>query len=109
MADVNIHAFSDTIMQGLMERLGIPIPAWIVRRRVRVTRQNASDGNNYDILVQGRDPDDSRIPFSLFKSIQIQSGDQKMKKTQSRTICMSIIIERCRSNSNSTSIFWSLQ
>lgn len=79
MADVNIHAFSDTIMQGLMQRLGIPIPSWIVRRRVRVTRENASDGDNYDILVEGRDPDDTSIPFSLFKSIRVQSGDGTMK------------------------------
>jgi mono-ADP-ribosyltransferase sirtuin 6 len=77
---MNIHAFSDTIMQGLMERLGIPIPPWIVRRRVRVTRENTSDENNYNILVEGRDPDNTNIPFSLFKSIQIQNGDTKIKQ-----------------------------
>jgi mono-ADP-ribosyltransferase sirtuin 6 len=79
MATVNIHAFSDTIMKGLMERLGIPIPAWIVRRRVRVTREKTSDENNYKILVEGRDPDDASIPFTLFKSIEVLSGDAKIK------------------------------
>ncbi|CAF2721273.1 unnamed protein product [Rotaria sp. Silwood2] len=76
MATLNIHAFSDTIMQGLMERLSIPIPPWIVRRRVRVTRENTSDDRNYEILVEGRDPDKANIPFSLFKSIQINNGEK---------------------------------
>ncbi len=80
MANMNIHAFSDTIMQGLMERLDLPIPTWIVRRRVRVTRENTSDEKNYNILLEGCDPDNTTIPFSLFKSIQIESGDIKIKQ-----------------------------
>ena len=80
MATVNIHAFSDTIMQGLMQRLGIPIPQWIVRRRVRVTKESTSDKNNYQILIEGRDPDKTNIPFTLFKSIQINSGENKIKQ-----------------------------
>lgn len=74
MATVNIHAFSDTIMQGVMERLGYAIPPWIVRRRVRVTRETSADKKNYTILIEGRDPDDASIPFSLFKAIRLNSG-----------------------------------
>jgi hypothetical protein len=81
IATVNIHAFSDTIMQGLMERLDIPIPQWIVRRRVRVTREKTDDkSTNYDILIEGRDPDTTDIPFSLFKSIQIYSGEKEIQQ-----------------------------
>ncbi|CAF0801125.1 unnamed protein product [Adineta steineri] len=80
MATVNIHAFSDTIMQGLMERLGIPIPPWIVRRRVRVTRESTSDNKNYEILIEGRDPDNTNIPFTLFKSIQVDSEGKTIKQ-----------------------------
>jgi hypothetical protein len=81
MATLNIHAFSDTIMQGLMERLGIAIPQWIVRRRVRVTRKNtAADNNNYEILIEGRDPDNTDIPFTLFKSVQVNSEGKKLKE-----------------------------
>jgi mono-ADP-ribosyltransferase sirtuin 6 len=80
MAKMNIHAFSDTIMQGIMERLDIPIPQWIVRRRVRVTRENTSDENNYGILIEGRDPDNTNIPFTLFKSVQINNGEKKIKQ-----------------------------
>jgi hypothetical protein len=81
MATLNIHAFSDTIMQGLMERLGIAIPQWIVRRRVRVIRENtAADNNNYEILIEGRDPDNIDIPFTLFKSIKVNSEGKKLKE-----------------------------
>ena len=76
MATVNIHAFSDTIMLGLMQRLGYPIPPWIVRRRVRVARETSADKKNQTILIEGRDVDDASIPFSLFKSIRMNSGDK---------------------------------
>ncbi len=100
MAKVNIHAFSDTIMQGIMERLGIPIPPWIVRRRVRVTRENTSDDNNYQILIEGRDPDNTDIPFSLFKSIQINSGDKKIKQINQEPF----LFEISKINSNQINI-----
>ncbi|UJR25492.1 hypothetical protein I4U23_006838 [Adineta vaga] len=80
LATVNIHAFSDTIMQGLMERLEIPIPPWIVRRRVRITHQHTSDSKNDEILIEGRDPDKPDIPFSLFKTIQIKSEGKEIKQ-----------------------------
>ncbi|CAF3374694.1 unnamed protein product [Rotaria sp. Silwood1] len=75
-ATLNIHAFSDTIMQGLMERLNIPIPPWILRRHVLVTCQNDSDKHKSTITIEGRDPDNSEIPFTLFKSIQMAIGDR---------------------------------
>jgi len=87
-------------MQGIMERLGIPIPPWIVRRRVRVTRENTSDDNNYQILIQGRDPDNTDIPFSLFKSIQINSGDKKIKQINQEPF----LFEISKINSNQINI-----
>ncbi len=100
MAKMNIHAFSDTIMQGLMERLGIPIPTWIVRRRVRVTRKNTSGDDNYEILIEGRDPDNTDIPFSLFKSIQVNSGDKKIKQINKEPFLFEIL----KHNSNQINI-----
>ncbi|CAF0924788.1 unnamed protein product [Rotaria sordida] len=75
-ATMNIHAFSDTIMQGLMERLNISIPPWILRRRVLVTCQNDSDKHKTTITIEGRDPDNAEIPFTLFESIQVIIGDR---------------------------------
>lgn len=73
---MNIHAFCDTIMQGLMERLNIPIPSWILRRRVRVTHEKDNDKRKSMITIEGRDPDKIEIPFTLFQSIQVFTGDR---------------------------------
>lgn len=77
---MNIHSFSDTIMQGLMERLNISIPSWILRRRVRITCQNDKDNNKSTITIEGRDPDNINIPFTLFESIQVTIGDRTKEK-----------------------------
>lgn len=97
MSKMNIHAFSDTIMQGLMERLGLPIPQWIVRRRVRVTRENTPDDKNYEILIEGRDPDKPDIPFTLFKTIQINNGEKKIN-------CEPFLFEISKNNSDQIDI-----
>jgi hypothetical protein len=80
LATMNIHAFSDTIMQGIMQRLDIAIPTWIVRRRVRVTCQPLTHNNGCSLLIEARDPDDATIPFSLFHSIRIDSCGQLLKE-----------------------------
>ncbi|CAF3651635.1 unnamed protein product [Rotaria sp. Silwood1] len=78
VATLNIHAFSDAIMKGIMERLNIPIPTWIVRRRIHVTSQPSSNKQNqYRILIEGRDPDNVDIPYTLFERIQV-IVDQKI-------------------------------
>ena len=100
IATMKIHAFSDTIMEGLMERLGIPIPPWIVRRRVRITRKNKSDHGSYEILVEGRDPDNPSIPFSLFKSIHVTSGAEIVNKVTNEPFTFEI----SKQNSNPISI-----
>ncbi|CAF4664008.1 unnamed protein product, partial [Rotaria sp. Silwood2] len=72
VATLNIHAFSDAIMKGIMERLNIPIPTWIVRRRIHVTSQPSSNKQNqYQILIEGRDPDNVDIPYTLFERIRV--------------------------------------
>ncbi|CAF1125377.1 unnamed protein product [Rotaria magnacalcarata] len=79
-ATLNIHEFSDAIMQGIMERLNIPIPTWIVRRRVHISCQhNSRNQNKKQIILEGRDPNNPEIPFTLFESIQI-IVDQKVIK-----------------------------
>jgi hypothetical protein len=79
-ATMNIHSFSDTIMEGLMKRLDIPIPTWILRRRVRITCQCDNDTNKSTITIEGRDPDNINIPFTLFQSIQVTIGDRAKKE-----------------------------
>ncbi|CAF4813806.1 unnamed protein product [Rotaria magnacalcarata] len=63
-----------------MERLNIPIPTWIVRRRVHISCQhNSRNQNKKQIILEGRDPNNPEIPFTLFESIQI-IVDQKVIK-----------------------------
>ena len=77
---MNIHAFSDTIMQGLMDQLNIPIPPWILWRRVRVTcHQNDSNKHKSTITIEGRDPDNDELPFTLFESMQV-TIDERAKE-----------------------------
>jgi hypothetical protein len=75
-ATMNIHAFCDKIMQGLMTRLNIPITKWILRRRVRITSQSDHNTNKSTITIEGRDPHNVNIPFTLFKSIEVNIGDR---------------------------------
>jgi hypothetical protein len=77
-------------MQGLMERLGFPIPQWIVRRRVRMTRETTSDKDNFRILIEGRDPDDKNVPFSLFKYIQMNCEDEKEQQIKNEPFIFQI-------------------
>ncbi|CAF1418602.1 unnamed protein product [Adineta ricciae] len=77
-ATLNIHAFSDVIMKGVMKRLDIPIPPYILRRRVRITCQSNNQTQKSTIVIEGRDPDNPELPFSLFQSIDMSIG----KKTK---------------------------
>ncbi|CAF4352135.1 unnamed protein product, partial [Rotaria sp. Silwood2] len=72
VATLNIDAFNDAIMKGIMELMKIPIPSWIVRRRIHVTSQPSSNKQNqYRILIEGRDPDNVDIPYKLFERIRV--------------------------------------
>ena len=89
-ATMNIHAFCDTVMQGLMERLKIPIPPWILRRRVRVTCDTDSDKHKLTITIQGRDPDKAEIPFTLFQTIQVSIGDRVKEELHEEPFAITI-------------------
>ncbi|CAF1586491.1 unnamed protein product [Didymodactylos carnosus] len=72
MSSLNIYAFTDTIMEGVMKRLNITIPPWILRRCVRFQIKHEKLNNCYQILIEGRDSDKD-LPFSMFKSIIVKT------------------------------------
>lgn len=77
VATINIHAFTDTIMQGVMERLNISIPPWILRRRVHINcQEDLMNDNEKRILIEGRDPNNPEMPFTLFHSVQVMDGQK---------------------------------
>ena len=75
-ATLNIHAFTDTIVQGLMNRLNLQIPTWILRRRIRIRCHIHKNANKSRIYIDGLDPDNTNITYSIFKSIQLFIDNQ---------------------------------
>jgi NAD-dependent SIR2 family protein deacetylase len=74
-ADLKIHAFCDTVIQMLMEKLNFGIPQFKLNRRLKVTKGvEIVDGNEYDCLrFLGVDLDG--CPYSLFTSIVVAKGN----------------------------------
>lgn len=62
-------------MEGLMNRLNISIPPWILRRRVRVSCRNHKKTDKSRIVIESLDPDNVSIPYTFFQSIEVTIGD----------------------------------
>ena len=82
-AGLVVHAMCDDLMKGVMNRLGLPIPKWELRRRVRLTMQIpeavASNGEYLlKLSVTGLDPEQD-FPYSLFRKV-IFAADGKSAK-----------------------------
>ena len=60
-------------MEELVKRLSIPIPTWILRRRIRIRCQIHKNTNKSRIYIDALDPD---IPYTIFKSIQLITNGQ---------------------------------
>eukprot|EP01137_Pigoraptor_chileana_P014041 Opistho-2@68217 len=85
-ADLVIHAFTDTVMQMLMVRLGQAIPPFVLERRCRVgfaMHPNNVDGEHmngasrkssefiaWSVAVTGLE--ESGVPYSLFKRVEVE-------------------------------------
>lgn len=69
-ADMTINAFCDTVMQMLMEKLGLVIPPFKLYRRLKVERtQELKAGSRRDcVKLQGVDSDG--CPYTLFTKIE---------------------------------------
>ncbi|CAG9327388.1 unnamed protein product [Blepharisma stoltei] len=76
-AALQIHAFCDTVMQFLMEKLGLEIPSFKLVRRLKISRgREVVEGNLKDFLYfQGVDSNDS--PYTLFPMIQVTKETDK--------------------------------
>ncbi|CAF4562656.1 unnamed protein product, partial [Didymodactylos carnosus] len=65
IAKLNIHAMCDEIMNGIMNKLNIPIPNWELHRRIRIVIQSNQ------ITMTGLDLDQEHIPYSLFTQVNV--------------------------------------
>merc|ERR1719158_2069391 len=64
-ATMQIYAKTDTVAKKLMERLGAPIPKWLLRRRIeaRVTPVPVRGGRVASVLkVRAVDMEDASLP-----------------------------------------------
>ena len=78
-AALNIHAFCDTVIQMLMQKLDLEIPPFKLVRRLRISRKRDSNKDCLEFL--GVDSDG--CPFTLFPSIIVKKGNvtKELKKT----------------------------
>ncbi|CAF0742936.1 unnamed protein product [Didymodactylos carnosus] len=78
IAKLNIHAMCDEIMNGIMNKLNIPIPNWELHRRIRIVIQSNQ------ITMTGLDLDQEHIPYSLFTQVNVslRSGTSEVYKSK---------------------------
>ena len=82
-AAMKIHAFCDTVMQMLMERLGLEIPEFKLVRRLRITKNQEVKGGVSKGCLDFQGIDSDGCPFTLFTSIQVKKGKviKELKKS----------------------------
>lgn len=71
-AFLRIHAKCDTVMGGVMKLLGIPVPNWLLQRRVVVSHSIIS--GNYTLDVTGVDAYIASMPATIFSRVEVQIG-----------------------------------
>ena len=80
-----IHAFCDTVIQMLFEKLGLEIPPFKLTRRIQITKTSEKPKGQKEtkqcLLFQGIDSDD--CPYSLFPKIEYkQKGGSTVAMTR---------------------------
>mmetsp|Transcript_15684 Transcript_15684/g.38666 ORF Transcript_15684/g.38666 Transcript_15684/m.38666 type:complete len:792 (-) Transcript_15684:140-2515(-) len=75
-ADMHIFGKTDDVMERLMKLLEVPIPAWTLRRHIRLTVKDGVKAgptrNAIEIFAEGLDPEQPSIVVGLLKGAQFQ-------------------------------------
>ena len=76
VADFQIFARTDVVMQMLMQRLGLAVPPFKLRRRVELSAtpqapqaSGAAPGATLDVRARGVDLEDPSLPVSILRSV----------------------------------------
>lgn len=82
-AALKIHAFCDTVIQMLMQKLGLEIPQFKLYRRVRITKKMEMKAGSRQPCLEFLGIDSDGCPYTLFTSVSVQKGTVKkeMKKS----------------------------
>ena len=80
-----IHGFCDTVMNMLMEKLKLPIPAFKLTRRLKITKsiEVPAKRRSFKECLTFSGVDLNGDPFTLFPKIKILLNDQKTKSLKS--------------------------
>lgn len=76
-AAMKINAFCDTVMQMLIEKLGLSIPPFKLVRRLRVKKTREVKNNVPKEYLNFEGIDSDMCPFTLFTSILVEQGGTK--------------------------------
>lgn len=71
VAAVRVHAETDKLMGLIMEELGLPVPGFVLRRRLRV-RFSSQGGSRHEINVCGVDVDET--PVTFLQSVKLENN-----------------------------------
>eukprot|EP01016_Furgasonia_blochmanni_P015296 TRINITY_DN182_c0_g2_i1.p2 TRINITY_DN182_c0_g2~~TRINITY_DN182_c0_g2_i1.p2 ORF type:complete len:165 (-),score=23.65 TRINITY_DN182_c0_g2_i1:60-554(-) len=75
MAALNIHAFIDDVIVLLMQKLGLEIPKFVLKRYFGVSKHEIKDakGKKTDDMLLFRGLDSNGDPYTLFPKIELKS------------------------------------
>jgi NAD-dependent SIR2 family protein deacetylase len=82
-AALKIHAFCDTVIQMLMEKLHLDIPPFKLNRRLRVTKKTESKNGSQQDFLEFLGIDVDGCPYSLFTSVVVSKGNVKKELKKS--------------------------
>jgi len=69
LADLRVHAKTDDLMDRVMEKLDIPIPPFILHRRLVVELESKAD-DRHQLMVRGVDVDGT--PVTFLRSVKLE-------------------------------------
>ncbi|CAG9329276.1 unnamed protein product [Blepharisma stoltei] len=83
-AQLVIHAMCDTVMEKLMERLGLEIPQFRLVRRVKISKLSEAEPGHSTVkeCMHFQGIDSNEDPYSLFPKIEVRSGFNQVVLTK---------------------------
>lgn len=108
-ASLLIHGFCDDVMNGLMQRLDLPIPKWELSRKARMTLNFNKRKNGNKILkvsILGLHPN-SENPYSIFERVFFDvcvAGDTRTEEIEKEPFHMAMIMDRKQERLNSVKV-----
>ena len=82
-AALKIHAFCDTVIQMLMEKLALEIPPFKLNRRLQIRKTREVKGANQVESLEFLGVDSDGCPYTLFTSVAVAKGNAKKELKKS--------------------------